>query len=78
MVHLGMSEQYDLLLSILEPIAEKKGVTPMELPPLGRAIDVDALHRLIESTDDVAVTFYFAGCEVDIRGGDAIWIREKD
>ena len=64
----------DLLLNLLEKIANAKGVDPMVLEPLGDRIDTDALRLAVESaTIPLTIELTVYGCDVAIErstGGD--------
>ena len=58
------------VFEIVESIAEAEGVDAVDLPPLGEALDTDALETLVRSENDVTITFGYAGytVSVDSRG----------
>lgn len=58
---------------VVDEVADRAGVSPLELPPIYEAIDPDALDRLFSgSPDDTApsppdsVTFAYAGYSVTV------------
>lgn len=69
----------DLLITITEQIAAKKGVDPLDLPPLYTAIDVDALTTLVTHRDDASdleVQFSYAGYQVTVTGDGAVSVHQ--
>lgn len=52
--------------AVFRNVAEREGVDPIELEPLGETIDPDALDRLFERDDDVELTFSYQGYHVTI------------
>lgn len=78
-------------LTIIEAIAEVKGVDPVDLEPLADVVDFDAVNALFgrnsirgmikrsanESTlSDVQVVFEYAGCVVSVYA-DRITVDER-
>ncbi len=66
-------------LAITEQVAAKKGVDPLDLPPLHTAIDPDALAALVNHRDAAAeldVQFSYAGYLVSVTGDGAVSVRE--
>jgi len=53
--------------AVLQAVAQAHGLDPIELDePLYEAIDPDALDHLVESSDEVTVTFRYCGCVVTV------------
>jgi hypothetical protein len=57
--------------AVVEAVASKEGVEPIEIGPLAYDIDPDALNRLVQSMDEGSITFGFEGYQVrvDSDGG---------
>ena len=50
-------------------VAEAKGVDPLDLPPLARAIDCESLDKFVDQSSDTmtfSIQFEYAGCRVTI------------
>lgn len=63
-----------MTLAVLSAVSEAEGVDPLELtPPLGDAIDTDALQRFVErSSRPTDVVFDYRQWEVTVRSGDGV------
>lgn len=48
------AESDDLVYAIVEAVAEREGVDPKELPPLGTVVDPDALKDLFRDGENLA------------------------
>lgn len=62
---------------LVEAIADAKGVSPTEVPPLYETVDLDALSRLFERSDgagdpDALFSFTFEKWNVFVRGDGRI------
>ncbi|MFW5920057.1 MAG: HalOD1 output domain-containing protein [Halanaeroarchaeum sp.] len=53
-------------LAVVEAVADRKGVDPVEVGPLAYEIDPDALDSLVDSMDSGTITFPFEGLEVEV------------
>jgi hypothetical protein len=53
-------------LAVVEAVAERKNVDPVQVGPIAYEIDPDALDRLLDSMDSGTVTFPFEGFEVEV------------
>lgn len=76
-------QQYDIrdrspTLAVLESVARFKQTDPLDLVPLAYYVDPEALDRLIESENDVAVRFTYDDVVVDIASSGAITVAERD
>lgn len=61
----------DIAYTIVERVGELEQIDPLDLPPIGQAIDVSALERTIESVDGpFSVQFPYCGYTVTIIGED--------
>lgn len=67
-------------MAVVEAVAERKNVDPVEVGPLEYEIDPDALDRLVASMDAGTVTFEFEGIEVavDADGGVELGRRARE
>lgn len=65
--------------AIVEAIADKEGLDPVELtPPLYEVIDPDALERIFADTSTVgSVTFTYENYEVTVRSDDHISVEKR-
>ncbi|WP_317175806.1 HalOD1 output domain-containing protein [Halomontanus rarus] len=66
------------VFAVVSAVAEASGADPLELPPLGDAIDPDALNELftVRSESTVAkVTFEYAGYDITVRGNGEVQVR---
>lgn len=62
--------------TIANRIAELEDRDALELPPLQRTVDADALVKFIESADDNAIAqFHYCGYEVTIQGNDEVTLE---
>lgn len=59
--------KWTLGMTVVELAAEKKGVSPLELPPLYYTVDPDALNRFVDSMDGGSVRFPYAGLDITVR-----------
>lgn len=77
-----MSEGVPVSLRIVEAVAEREGIDPIDLkPPLHAAVDTEALDTLFRSTDPnrtVTVEFSYRGYTVRIDGPDAVSVSEGE
>lgn len=67
-----------LPMAIVERIAARENVDPLELPPLHDAVDTDALTALFSMPEPRAdnVTFSYHGYEVTVEGPEKIQVEE--
>jgi len=56
----------DYVFSVLQRIATERGSDPVELPPIGRVIDPDAMERLLRSSEATSITFGYCGYDVTV------------
>lgn len=52
--------------AVVEAVAAASGLSPLDLPPLYRAIDPDSLDSLFQSGADGRVRFAYAGYDVTV------------
>lgn len=67
--------------TIIEAIADETGREPRDLPTLYRAVDPDALNRLVEGPrtgrdPNVTVTFVMAGCRVEVTDTGEVTVED--
>lgn len=67
------------LVAVLWSVATIEDVKPIDLPPIAKWIDPDALSRLFDcpAGEHVSITFPYDGYRVTIEGNDGIKIAEK-
>jgi hypothetical protein len=69
---------------VVEAVADAKDVSVLELPPLSRVVDPEALNRLVESVDGdpaapgTAVEFQYADYLVTVRGDESVFLAALD
>lgn len=68
--------------AVVDAVAEAEGVSPLELRPLARAIDSDALDALVASMDgrpdgSAGVEFAYGGYLVTVTGDGRVHVRER-
>jgi hypothetical protein len=72
----------DVIYNVVNEIAEKEDVDPLELtPPLFDVIDSDALGQIFATTSstgrmDVKVTFSYNGYDVTVCGDGCVSVEE--
>jgi hypothetical protein len=68
----------ELPLQILERIAKREGVTPVDMhPPLYESVDMDALHSLLASGNaTLSVSFVYRGYTISVSGTGDVQITE--
>jgi hypothetical protein len=69
--------------TVARAVAEARDVDVLDLPPLGDAVDAEALARLCRrsgprSSTDVLVSFAYAGCRVSIDDGETVSVSRVD
>ena len=58
-----------VVLSIVRAVADADGADPTALPPLGDAVDTDALAAVLDSSGrSCRITFAYCGHVVTVRG----------
>lgn len=65
-----------IVTEIVGRIAEETSTEPTDLPPLQETVDVDALDSLVDTTDQIQLTYY--NYRVTIYGSNDITIQEID
>ena len=64
--------------AIVVAVAEREGMSPLEIPPLFETIDPDALDSLFRERSAGRVSFEYAGYEVVICGRDRLLLHETE
>lgn len=69
--------QTEASVLVSETVADSLGKPMERLPPLGEAIDLDALNSIVtaDSSHDVTVTFSYAGMRVLVHSGCTVYVR---
>ncbi|MFC6811203.1 HalOD1 output domain-containing protein [Natrialbaceae archaeon GCM10025810] len=70
--------QEDLYHQILSPIAEEMGVSIVELPPLGDAVDAEALRVFLQSSSSSKAEFQYLGRRIRVEASGEILIDVQD
>jgi hypothetical protein len=67
-------------VAVVEGVAALTNRRPIELPPLHRTVDADALDMLLTAKParTVRVSFDFDGCSVTVDGDGSVEIRATD
>ena len=67
----------EISMPIAEAVSDALETPIEELPPLSRAIDLDALDAVMthKRSDDVTVTFSYAGLRVLIHSTNTVYVR---
>ncbi|MCU4973962.1 hypothetical protein OB955_14605 [Halobacteria archaeon AArc-m2/3/4] len=66
------------VFAVVSAVTEASGADPLKLPPLGRAINPDALNELFTGRSESTVaklTFQCAGYDVTVRGNGEVQAR---
>lgn len=64
--------------AVISAVADATDSDPLELPPLYKAIDADALNQLFRaepSSTEIRVSFQYEGCEVTIKGSGEVIVE---
>ena len=64
-----MSADSEVAVAIVEAVADRKGVDPIELPPLYDVVDTDGLEGIVDGdrAGSLQVRFTYAGYRVTIE-----------
>ena len=64
-----MSADSEVSVAIVEAVADRKGVDPIELPPLYHVIDTDGLEGVVDGdrAGSLQVQFTYAGYRVTVQ-----------
>ena len=69
----------DVVLNILEEVADVKQSRPLDLPPLNDAVDVDSLEKIIDSLEQSEmVQFTYCQCRITVKGDGTIFIDTNE
>ncbi len=65
------------VLTVIDAVADKKGVDATDLPPLDQSIDPDALERLFDRDNASGmVSFEYAGTTVRVFDNGVVVVNE--
>ncbi|WP_226021653.1 HalOD1 output domain-containing protein [Halomicrobium salinisoli] len=70
-----MADSQPITQRTVQAVANQTGKHPLELPPLGRSIDVDTLNDLEDIAADTTVQFSYAGHTVTVRDDAEVDVR---
>lgn len=70
----------EICVAVTETVSDALETPIEDLPPLSKAVDVDALDTLVTSTDagsasDVVVTFTYSGLDVLVHSEAVVYVR---
>lgn len=77
-----MSEGASISLKVIEEVAAREGVDPVELqPPLHTAVDPEALDAVFESTSSTtraagSIEFHYQGYEIRVDSSGEVQVGE--
>lgn len=76
----GQTSTHSLTVTVVEQVANRENVDPLELPPLHDAIDPDALDALFDKPEAAVdgVTFRYQGYEVVVEGPERVRVTPLD
>lgn len=66
-----------VVLAILRTVAAIDGEAITDLPCFEHELSTEGLEAVIASSDDVEVSFPYAGYDVTVRGDGTIAVRER-
>lgn len=74
-----VESEEDLVFNIATNIAEKKDFSTKEFaPPLADVVDLDALTRLIQSSDTIRVKFTYEDVKVKVDADGCVTVTNSD
>jgi|GEM_PF-5307037 len=74
---------YDVVCTIVEAVADRETVSPLELPPLGDQIDCDALISLVTPKEDRRsnevdrITLRYCGYDVTVGPNEQVIVTAR-
>ena len=68
----------ELVVDVVRAVARSTGDDPLSLPPLGQAIDPEAIDAVVDGPGLVDLTFRYHGHVVTIDGGGNVRVSEVD
>lgn len=76
----GQTSTNSLTVTVVEQIANRENVDPLELPPLHDAIDPEALDALFDKPDSAVdgIAFHYHGYEVVVEGPERVRVTPLD
>lgn len=76
-----VDDEEALSATVVSAVADAKGVDPLELEPLYKAVDADALDAIFSHADGddtaLSVSFSMAGCQVVVRGAGEVVVTPE-
>ena len=72
---LGTGEPTSLAVEIVQKVAQVEGEDAIDLPPLGEAVDIDAVERLAQ-TEGARIEFRYLAYEVVVEAG-TVTVNER-
>lgn len=73
-----MSDTQQIVVSIVDEVAERSGRDSLDLPPLYDSVDPEALERLVETMSAGEVSFPYAGYDVTVMSDRTIRLETSD
>ncbi|WP_225336477.1 HalOD1 output domain-containing protein [Halomicrobium urmianum] len=74
-----MEDRQPITQRVVRAVASQTESDPLELPPLGRAVDVDALDKVEEISGETTVQFDYAGHTITVHDDETIdLLRSSD
>lgn len=78
----ALPDDNDVVTAVVGAVADAEDASPLELDPLAKAIDPDALDALVTSLGaertSVSVSFQYAGYLVTVDGGYDVTLSEDE
>lgn len=68
----------DVATRIVEAVADAVDSDPVELTPLYRAVDPDALEAVLETADGARVRFEYEDRTVEVRSDGSVTVGEEE
>lgn len=75
------SREMTPVVAVVAAVADAAGTDPLELPPLGNAIDPEALNDLVDperSTGLESIAFEYAGYDVVVAGTGDVRVNRSE
>ena len=69
-----MAQQNEQIAILVDSIAKRENIDPLDAPPLAEVVDTDALRNILNSESDVTVSFDYAGYSVQMDSEENIEI----
>ncbi|MFB6155608.1 MAG: HalOD1 output domain-containing protein [Haloferacaceae archaeon] len=75
---LDAARSEDVVVRITEAVAASSGDDPLALPPLGNAVDVEAIEALVDDGSLRDLTFTYHGHRVTVDGDGRVRVSRTD